>query len=143
MKKQVLILWVSFIICLSITVGLWFVVNKSNPTYDEVKVTVLSSKTKQVKNKKNNSTYTTYEIEVDYEGKTYNLENAHNSYSYMEGRSITAYMKNNKIFANVEGVKNETPAGKAYFVFLIGSIVLFFVSLVETSKIKANKKEED
>lgn len=142
MKNKVLILWGLSILCICVTVFLWFKVNKSNPTYEEVKVTVLSSETKQVKNKKTHSTYTSYEIKVRYEGKEYDLENAHNSYSYLKGKEVTAYYANGKVFANIEGVKNDSIYGKAYFVFLIGSIILFFYSLMESAKVSQKKREE-
>ncbi len=142
MKKKITALWILFIVCVCITIGLWFMVNKSNPKYEEVQVTVLSAETKKVKNRKTGSTYTSYEIKVSYEGKTYDLENAHNAYSYLEGRQAKAYLYKNRLFANVEGVKNATSAGTLYFVFLIGSFILFFVTLIDTSKYLQNKKEE-
>ncbi len=142
MKKQVMILWIAFVVCLLITVGLWFMVNKSNPDYEEVKVTILSAETKQVKNRKNGSTYTTYDVKVEYEGKTYDLENAHSAYPSMKGRSITAYYANDRIYADVQGVKNGTPIGKLYFVFLIGSLALFFGAIIQTSKMTRKNKEE-
>lgn len=141
MKKQVMILWISFVVCVLATVGLWFMVNKSNPDYEEVKVVVLSAKTTQIKNKKNGSTYNKYDVEVEYKGKTYNLENAHSANPAMKGRSITAYYANDKMYADVQGVKNGTPVGKLYFVCLIGSFILLFVATIQTSKLSQMKKE--
>lgn len=119
----------------------WFMVNRSNPDYEEVKVVVLSAKTTQVKNKKNGSTYNKYDVEVEYEGKTYDLENAHSANPAMKGRSITAYYANGKMYADVQGVKNGTPVGKLYFVCLIGSFVLLFGAAIQTSKLSQMKKE--
>lgn len=142
MKNKILFLWVGLVVCICITVGLWFAVNKSNPTYEEVQVTVLSAEKKKVKNKKTGSTYTTYQVEVEYEGKEYDLENAHSVYAYPKGKNVKAYLANNHLYANVEGVKNGTLVGKAYFVFLIGSFILFFVATVESSKAHQKKKKE-
>lgn len=142
MKNKILLLWIGFIVCVCITVGLWFAVNKSNPTYEEVQVTVLNAQEKKVKNKKNGSTYTTYQVEVEYEGKEYDLENAHSISGYLKGKSVKAYLANNHIYANIEGVKNGTMVGKAYFVFLIGSFILLFSATIESSKAHQKKNEE-
>lgn len=142
MKNKILLLWVGLVVCIGITVGLWFAVNRSKPTYEEVQVTVLSAEEKKVKNKKNGSTYTTYEVEVEYEGEKYDLENAHSASLYLRGKSIKAYLANNHLYANIEGVKNGTLVGKAYFIFLIGSFILFFVVVTESSKAHQKKNEE-
>ena len=68
MKKQIFILWGTFLICFITTVTLWFAVNKSNPKYEEVQVKVLSSETKQVINRSTGTRYTTYNVTVDYNG---------------------------------------------------------------------------
>ena len=52
MKKQIIILWSIFVVCLITTVGLWFAMKNVNPEYEEVQATVISSETKQVVNKK-------------------------------------------------------------------------------------------
>lgn len=142
MKNKILLLWIGLVVCICITIVLWFAVNKSNPTYEEVQVTVLNVEEKKIKNKKNGSTYTTYQVEVEYEGKEYDLENVHSASLYLKGKRIKAYLANNHLYANVEGVKNDTLVGKAYFVFLIGSFILFFVATIESSKAHQKKKEE-
>ncbi len=141
MKGKLKILWILFGVCLIITVGLWFGVKNSNPKYEEVTVTVISAEEKKIRNKKNNSTYSKYEIKVNHEGKTYDLGNAHNVYSYPKGKMVKAYFSNGKMFANIEGVKSGSTVGMLYSVFLIGSLILLFVNLVETSKLSQEKKK--
>lgn len=143
MKKKSTILWLAFAVCLVITVIMWFVVNKSEVKYEEVEVTVLSSETKQYKDRKKGTTYTKYEIKVEYDGKTYDLENAHNSYQFVEGRTVKAYLANKRLFANVEGVKTSTPLATVYFVFLIGTFVIFFVAITSMGKEFQDKTLDD
>lgn len=97
--------------------------------YEEVKVTVVSSETVQTTYRTgySRSTMTEYKIKVLYMGKQYDLKNAHNSYSYREGSTVTAYFANGRMYANVEGVQTSTPVATAYFVALIGSFVLFLI----------------
>lgn len=140
MKKQIFILWGAFFICFITTVTLWFAVNKSNPKYEEVQVKVLSSETKQVINRSTGTRYTTYNVTVDYNGKSYKLENAHNIYEHLQGKMVTAYFSNNRLFADINGVKSSTPIGTVYFIFLFASIILFFISLTSTGKLAQNKK---
>lgn len=134
-------LWILWIVCVVATVGLWFGMNKVALNYEEVEVRVLSAVTKRVKNKKNGSTYDFYEIKVDYNGTTYDLENAHDSYSYTQGKKIKAYLYKNKLYANVEGVKTATPTANLYFIFLFGSIGLLCFNLYYSGKLKENKKK--
>ncbi len=72
---------------------------------------------------------TTYDIVVSYQGQNYDLKNAHDSYSYRKGATVTAYLSNGKMYANVEGVQTSTPVATAYFVALIGSFVMFFITI--------------
>lgn len=141
MKNKMLWLWILWIACVVATVGLWFGMNKVALNYDEVEVRVLSAVTKKVKNKKNGSTYDFYEIKVDYNGETYDLENAHDSYSYTQGKKIKAYLYKDKLYANVEGVKTATPTANLYFIFLFGSIGLLCFNLYYSGKLKENKKK--
>lgn len=141
MKNKMLWLWLLWIACVCATVGLWFAMEKVNPKYDEVEVRVLSATTKRVKNKKNGSTYDFYEIKVDYNGETYDLENAHDSYSYTQGKKIKAYLYKDKLYANIEGVKTATPTANLYFVFLFGSVGLLCFNLYYSGKLKENKKK--
>ena len=89
---------------------------------------------------KRNNDLTTYKIVVSYNGKNYDLKNAHDSYSYRQGSTVTAYLSNDKMYANVEGVQNSTPAAIAYFAALIGSIVMFFVTICLWANVAQQKR---
>ena len=45
MKKKIALLWIAIVVCIITTVIFWFAMNKSNPEYEEVKATVVSTKT--------------------------------------------------------------------------------------------------
>jgi len=141
-KKKIIIVWVAFALCVIVAVILWFVVNNSEVEYEEVKATVVSSETKQIVNRKRHSTTNLYEVKVRYDGKTYDLENAHNSYSYQSGKSVTAYLANDRMFANVEGVKTSTPVSTAYYIFLIGSFVMLIGAATYTANVCQKKKQQ-
>jgi len=77
MKKKIALLWIALVVCIITTVILWFAMNKSNPEYEEVKATVVSTKTEQIVNKKTGSRTNLYKVEVRYDNETYDLENVH------------------------------------------------------------------
>lgn len=132
MKTKKIIMALITLASLVITIFLWFAVNRSEAEYSEVEVTVESSRT--VTRRKGTTTTTIYEVKVKYNGETYDLNNCHNSYSYTEGKKVTAYLANGKLYANVEGVKTSTPLATAYFVFLFatfGMIIGFPVYLAQ------------
>lgn len=143
MKKKMIILWIIFVVCLITTICLWFAMNNAEPEFEEVTVTVLSSKTERVVNRKTGSSTNFYKIEVRYQGKTYDLENAHNTYMYPEGKEVKAYLSNNRLFANEEGVQTSTPVATVYFVFLFASFAMLFVAPTYTSKYIQSKKTEE
>jgi len=142
MKKQIIILWVAFVACVAITVGLWFAMNNSNPEFEEVKATVLSAETTQVVNKKTGSKTNFYDVKVVYEGKTYDLGNAHSAYEYPKGKVVKAYLSNGKLYANEEGVKTATPVAKIYFGFLFATFGMLMFASIQTSKLSQKNKEE-
>ena len=141
MKTKVIILWV---ICVVLLVGIAptrIAMDKAKtPDYEEVQATVVSSETTQVVNKKTGSKTDFYDVKVSYNGKVYDLINVHNSYSYVEGRQVTALLSGDKLYANEEGITSSTPMAKAYFVCLIGGFVMFFVALTAQSKYSQQKK---
>lgn len=139
MKRNSILLWIAFVLCLVLTIVFWFLMNNSNPEYKEVKATVLSSEKVEYVNRKTGSRTYKYDVKVQYIGKTYDLENAHNAYSYVEGREITAYLANGKLYANTEGVKTNTPIAKVYFVFLFASFGLLIFAPSYTAKLKQVK----
>lgn len=140
--KKVWVLGIITVIFIVATVLLRGPMDNADVEYEEVKVTVVSSETKQttVKTGSSRSTITTYEIVVNYMGKEYELKNAHNSYSYREGSTVTAYLSNGKLYANVEGVQTSTPAATAYFVALIGSFVMFLIFTCTWANVAQNKR---
>ena len=141
MKKKVLIFWAIFVACLVITVVLWFAMNRSNPEFEEVKVTVVSSETEQIVNRKTGSRTNIYKVKVRYDGETHDLHNPHNTYMYPEGKSVTAYLANGKLYANEEGVKSSTPVATVYFIFLFGTFGMLFVALTYTGKLRSNEEQ--
>ena len=56
------------------------------------------------------------------------------SYSYLEGRDVTAYLYNGKLYANEEGVRSASTEGIAYSVALIASFGMFVATMVMLSK---------
>lgn len=142
--KKVYVCGIITVLCIVAAVLLRSAMDNVELDYTEVKVQVVSSETKErvIKTGTSRSTITTYEIVVNYQGQNYELENAHDSYSYRQGATVTAYLSHGKLYANVEGVRNSTPAGTAYFATLIGSIVMFFVTLYLWSKASQNKRSK-
>ncbi len=141
-KRNSKLLWLAFVISLFATIAFWFLMNNSNPEYEEVSAVVLSSEKVEYVNRKTNTRTYKYEVKVKYDGKTYDLHNAHNAYSYVEGKTITAYKANNKLFANVEGVKTATPLANTYYVFLFSSFGLLIIAPSYSAKYRQKKKEE-
>ena len=104
--------------------------------YQEVQVRVVSSESRErtVRTQYSTSRQTVYEVIVRYEGKEYELKNVHNSYSYLEGRDVTAYLYNGKLYANEEGVRSASTEGIAYSVELSASCGMFVATMVMLSK---------
>ena len=142
MNKKIAMMWIITVVCLILTVVLWFLVNKAEVSYEEVTAIVTSTSTKQVVNKKTGSRINFYEVKVMYAGKEYDLENVHGLAGYYEGKSVKALLSNNKLYANVEGIKSTSPVAIVYFVFLFGTFGMLILSATYTSKMKAKKKEE-
>lgn len=136
MKKKVIILWLAFVICVVLAVVFWNLMNNSNPESEKVKATVVSSKTEQLVNKKTGSRTNFYKVEVEYNGKKYQLKNPHSSYMYREGSTVDVYLANGKLYANEEGVKTSTPVATVYYVFLFGSFIMLIVASTYTSKLR-------
>lgn len=137
MKKKAAISVIITVFCIAATVFLWNAVNRSQPEYTEVQAIVLSSEsgTRKVLGKR--QVY--YEVHVLYEGQEYELLNVHSSSAFGEGRTVTVYLSDGKLYANVEGVKTATPLAIVYFIFLFGSFGMVILSATLISK--AAKKE--
>jgi len=142
--KKVWALGIITVIFIVATVVLRISMDNTDTEYQEVKVTVVSSGTNRttVKTGYSRSNITTYDITVNYMGKNYDLKNAHDSYSYREGSTVTAYLSNGRMYANIEGVQTSTPAATAYFVALIGSFVMFCIFTCTWANVAQSRRRE-
>lgn len=142
--KKVCACLVLMVLCIIAAVLLRKPMDEAEADYTVVKARVVSSeeKTKRVKSGGTSSNITTYEVIVRYDGQEYELKNAHNAYSYRTGAETEAYLYNGKLYANIEGVKSATPAGKAYFAALIGAFGSFILSMLFLAKSGKKKGEE-
>ena len=140
--KKVLALGILTIIFIVGTVYFRIEMDNAELDYTEVQAMVVSSETvtKTVRSRYSTSTIKEYEIVVRYEGKDYDLINAHDSYSYREGSIVKVLMANNKMYANEEGIRTTSYVGTAYFVGLIGSFILFMVTLCVWAQVAQNRK---
>lgn len=130
------------VICIIATVLLYKPRSDAELNYTKVQVQVVSSETveRTVRTKYSTTHQTEYEVVVRYNGQNYDLKNAHNSYSYRKGATVTAYLYNGSLYANEEGVRSASPLGIAYSVALVGSFVMLMVTLVLWSKEGSKKK---
>lgn len=140
--KKVAVLGILTVIFIVATVYLRINMDNAELEYTEVQATVISSETvnKTIRTGYSTSYQTEYDIVVRYEGKNYSLINAHNTYSYREGATVTVYKSNGKLYANLEGVRTSSPVGTAYFVGLIGSFLLLMATLCIWAQVAQNKR---
>lgn len=141
LKNKVAIMWIITVICLILTVVFWFLMNKVEVNYEEVTAVVTSTSTKEVVNKKTGSRTTFYEVKVKYNGKEYELQNVHGLSGYYKGNSVKALLANEKLYANVEGIRSTSPVAIVYFVFLFGTFGMLIVSATYMFKMKEKNKE--
>lgn len=140
MKKKSALLWAAFAICLVVTVALNRAMVNSDVDYEEVQATVVSaSQTNVVKQPTGSAMATFYDVEVLYQGKTYELHNVHNTYQYREGSQVKAYLAGGELYANIEGIQTTRPLGTVYFVFLFGTMGLLFGAAIYSGKAKQEK----
>ena len=139
MKNKVAIMWIITAICLILTIVFWFLMNKVEVNYEEVTAVVTYTSSKDVVNKKTGSRTKFYEVKVKYEGKEYELQNVHSLAGYYEGKSVKALLSNEKLYANVEGIKSTSSVAIIYFVFLFGTFGMLIASSTYMSKMKAKK----
>lgn len=140
MNKKVIILWVITIICLIMTIVFWFLSRNTDVQYEEVKAIVTDTSTTVVTNKNTKNKTNFYKVIVKYNDQEYELHNVHGLAGYSKGRSVTAYLSNGKLYANIEGIKSTTPISIIYFVFLFSTFGLFIYTPTYMSKVKNNKK---
>lgn len=132
MKRNAIISVIVMLLCIITTVGLRFAVDRADTDYSEVKVTVVSSETKQ--KKVLGKRQTVYEVIVRYEGQKYELKNTHGTAAFQPGREVTAFLSGGELYANIEGVKTSTPIAMVYFGFLFASFAMVIVTITLISK---------
>ena len=141
MKKVYISLGV-MVVCIIAAVFLRKAMDNVELDYQEVKARVVSSESREKRIRVNGrtTTQTVYDVVVSYGGKEYDLKNAHNTYMYREGADATVYLSKGKMYADLDGVRNSTPAGIAYFVALIGAFATFILAMCWWAK-EGNKKK--
>jgi len=117
--------------------------NKVEVKYEEVTATVTNTSTKEVVNKKTNNRTTFYEVKVKYKGQEYVLQNVHGLAGYYKGKSVKALLANNKLYANVEGIKSTSPVAIVYFIFLFGTFGMLMLSATYMSKSKEKTQKNN
>lgn len=141
MKNKAAIMWSITAVCLILTIVFWFLMNKAEVSYEEVTVIVTDTSTKEIVNKKTGTRTTFYEVKVRYNGEEYELQNVHGLSGYSKGRSVKALLSNDKLYANIEGIKSTSPVAIIYFVFLFGTFGMLIASSTYMSKVKSKKQE--
>ena len=126
MKKSYIVMIVVTIISIVLPIVLRVLMDHIDIQYEEVKATVISAESQIKVSRK--YTYTDYNVKVAYEGDTYELKDVTNTYSYMKGKVITAYLSNGELYANIAGVRGSTPVATAYFVFVFISLALIIAT---------------
>lgn len=142
MNNKITLMWILTGICLLLTIIFWFLMKGQEISYEEVMVTVTDTSSREVVNKKTHNKTTFYTVMVKYEGKEYELHNVHSLTGYYKGKSVKALLSNNKLYANVEGIKTSSPVAIIYFVFLFGTFGMLMLSATYTSKEKQKNKEK-
>ena len=115
--------------------------NHAEVNYKEVTVVVTDTSSRTVVNKKTGSRTTFYEVKVKYKGKEYELKNVHGLSGYFKGKSVKALLSNEKLYANVEGIKSTSPIAITYFIFLFGTFAMLMITTTYMSKSKSKKQE--
>lgn len=138
-KNKVALMWILTVICLVLTIVFWFFMNNTEVKYEEVTAVVTNTSSREVVNKKTHNRTTFYKVKVEYKGKEYELHNVHGLAGYYKGKSVKALLSNNKLYANVEGIKSTSFVAIVYFVFLFGTFAMVMASATYMAKIKENK----
>ena len=141
MKNRVALMWIITLICLILTIIFWFLMNNAEVKYEEVTAKVINTSSKEVVNKNTQNRTTFYEVKVEYNGKEYELKNVHGLSGYYKGKSIKVFLANEKLYANVEGIKSTSFVAIIYFIFLFTTFAMLMVSATYMSKVKTKKQE--
>jgi len=129
-KRMAILFWVCLVCFVIALVGAIItrgkMDNQNLEGIKEVKVKVVDVKEKNVKI--NGSVNTYYTVTVEYMGQEYKLvDGGHSPWTHV-GYSGTAYMYENRIFANENGPSTRTGVGTLYYVFLIATLALFVIT---------------
>ena len=142
LKNKVIIMWIITVACLILTIVFWFLMNKVEVNYEEVTVVVTDTSSRDIVNKNTGSRTTFYEVKVEYGEKEYELWNVHGLARYYKGKSVKALLSNDKLYANVEGIKSTSPVAIVYFVFLFSTFGMLIAASTYMSKMRSKKQEE-
>lgn len=132
MKRKVMLMWILFVVCVITTLVMRYFLERQDVEFEEVTVTVVSAKKKELENRKTNTTLTINDVKVEYEGEEYALKNAYDVYMYPTGKEVTAYLSHGKLYANIAGVESSTLLYYVYLAFLIASFIMFGVAINES-----------
>lgn len=69
----------------------------------------------------------------------FRLLNVHGFVGYSKGKSVKTLLSNEKLYANVEGIKSTSSVAIIYFIFLFGTFGMLIVSSTYMSKMKEKK----
>ncbi len=141
-KQSMMLFWiclVCFLIGIVGTVILWQKMNNQNlEGIEQVQVRVVDVTKKNIRiNGKNNISY---EVTVEYEGQEYKLEDGGYSPWTLTGHTGTAYMYQDRIYANENGPASRTGVGTLYFVFLFTTMGLLIITPSVGSKAFKRRK---
>ncbi|MBE5933970.1 MAG: hypothetical protein E7263_11190 [Lachnospiraceae bacterium] len=73
---------------------------------------------------------TEYCVQVNYNGRSYRVQNLNNTYDYNKfkpNKTVDVYLSEGQIYASVNRIQRDTPLGKTAMLSAIASVVLFFV----------------
>ncbi len=143
MNKKVKLMWAITAVCLVLTVVFWFLMNKAEVEYEEVMAIVTDTSSREIINRDTQNRTTFYEVKVEYEGKEYELINVHGLAGYYKGKTVKALLSNDKLYANVEGIKSTSPIAIVYFIFLFGTFGMVMLSATYMSKNKKNTQKSE
>lgn len=134
--KKVIVCGILTVVCIIVAVLLRKPMENADLEYTEVEARVISSQSvrQTVRTRYSSSYQTVYKIVVRYKGEDYDLKNAHNTYSYPEGKTVKVYLSGGKMYANTEGVRNGSPYGIAYGAAILGAFGFFLITMVLWSK---------
>lgn len=114
-------------IILPITVVFWFKLDAIHPKYQKVKADVVSVYDAKFGN----------DVYVRYNNEEYKLINVKDGEFFIYDSSLELKRpvevllgEDGQLYANTDGIRNETPTGKMYFVFLLLSFILIPATII-------------